>query len=397
MLVESGWKGNPRLSAWCGGEALPRDLADQLLERAGSVWNLYGPTETTIWSTVSKVSSGSATPGLGSTIANTKLHLLDANLQPVPIGVHGDLYISGTGLAEGYWKSPELTREKFPPNPFQPGARMYKTGDRARWLADGTIEYLGRLDNQAKIRGFRVELGEIETILGRHGAVSQCVVTARENRPGDKVLVAYFVSQDESAPDVADMREYMRNELPDYMIPSAFVCMDKLPLTPNGKIDRNALPAPEERPIEIRDDFAAPRDALEQGLARAWSNVLRVKRVGLRDNFFDLGGNSMAAVQLISEVQKLTGRTLPLATLFQASTVEAFAEILRRDGWTPSWSSLVPIQALGSRNPLFLVHGAEGKRSPLPASDAVSRIGSAGLRSAIARSEWRRTVRRNHL
>ena len=360
MLVESGWKGNSKLSAWCGGEALPRDLADPLLERVGSLWNLYGPTETTIWSTVSMVAKGGGLPSIGSPIANTKLHLLDANLQPVPIGVAGELYISGAGLAEGYWKQPELTNERFPANPFDPGARMYMTGDLARWLSDGKVEYFGRLDHQVKIRGFRIELGEIEAVLSRHNAVSQCVVTARDAGPGDKLLAAYFVSHDGSMPDAGDLRMHLKNELPDYMIPSAFVHMEKLPLTPNGKIDRKALPPPEERPIEARHDFVAPRDALEQGLARAWSKVLKVKQVGLRDNFFDIGGNSLAAVQLLSEIQKLTGRTLPLATLFQASTVEAFAEILRRDGWTPSWSSLVPIQPLGSKNPLFLVHGAEG-------------------------------------
>ena len=195
--------------------------------------------------------------------------------------------------------------------------------------------------------------------MGRHEGVTQCVVTAREATSGDKRLIAYFESQQGSGPEGSDLLAHLKKELPDYMLPSAFVRLEKLPLTPNGKIDRKALPAPEER-IGIRDDFVAPRDLLEQGLASAWSKVLKVKHVGLRDNFFELGGHSLAAVQLLSEVEKLTGRTLPLATLFQASTVEAFAEILRRDGWTPSWASLVPIQPRGSKCPLFLVHGAEG-------------------------------------
>ncbi len=360
MLVDSGWKGNPALSAWCGGEALPRDLADRLLKRTGTLWNLYGPTETTIWSTVSNVEKDDSAPTMGSPIANTRLYLLDANLQPVPIGVRGELYISGAGLAEGYWNQKELTEERFPPNPFEPGARMYKTGDLARWLASGSLEYLGRIDNQVKVHGFRIELAEIEAVLSRHKAVNQCVVTAHEATSGDKRLVAYFESHEPRGPDISDLRAHLRNDLPDYMIPSAFVYMERLPLTPNGKIDRKALPAPEEQGSELRDDFAAPRDALEQALAGAWSKVLRVKRVGRRDNFFDIGGNSLAAVQLLSEIEKLTGRTLPLATLFQAATVEAFADILRSEGWTPSWSSLVPIRPHGSKPPLFLVHGAEG-------------------------------------
>ena len=355
MLVESNWRGNSTLSAWCGGEALPKDLADRILDRVGSMWNLYGPTETTIWSTVSKVERGDGAPPIGAPIANTKLHVLDAKLQPLPIDVPGELYISGAGLAHGCWQQPELTDDRFPRNPFEPGTRMYKTGDLVRWRASGTLEYLGRLDNQVKIRGFRIELGEVEATLGRHQAVSQCVVVARES-----ALVAYFESSDGSEPDISDLRTHLKKELPEYMLPASFVRMERLPLTPNGKIDRKALPEPEHGEIEGRSDLTEPRDPLEQALARAWSKVLKLKRVGLNDNFFDIGGNSLAAVHLLSEVQKLTDRRLPLATLFQASTVQAFAELLRRDGWMPSWSSLVPIQPLGSKCPLFLVHGAEG-------------------------------------
>jgi len=359
-LIDVGWQGSPDLRVLCGGESLSRSLAQALLARCAELWNMYGPTETTIWSAIHRVTSADGPIPCGRPIANTQLFVLDRHLNLVPPGIIGELYIGGLGLARGYLHRPELTQERFVQSPFEPNARLYRTGDLSRWLPDGTLECLGRNDNQVKIRGFRIELGEIEAVLGRHEAVSQCVVVAREQTPNDKVLVAYIEPKPGSVPDINDLRTRLRRELPDYMLPSAIVFMDKLPLTPNGKIDRKALPLPAEQDIEMQGEFVLPRDPLEHALAKIWAKILRVKRVGLKDNFFELGGHSLAAVRMLSDVEKLSGRTLPLATLFQATTVEALAELIRREGWIPSWSSLVPMRSRGSRTPLFLVHGAEG-------------------------------------
>ena len=361
MLLDAGWTGHDGLKILCGGEALPEPLAKRLMQQ-GEVWNVYGPTETTIWSTVARVAEGDGCVPIGRPLDNTDLYVLDKQRQLVPIGVPGELYIGGDGLAQGYWHRPDLTAEKFVPHPFSavPGSRLYRTGDSVRYMRDGNVEYLGRIDNQVKIRGFRIELGEVESVLGGHAAVRQCAVVAREDVPGDKRLVGYVELREGKAPSSADLRAHLKQELPDYMVPALFVVMEKLPLTPNGKIDRKALPAPDERPVDVHGEYIAPRDAVEQALANIWAKTLGVKRVGLHDDFFALGGHSLAAVRLLFEVQKFSGKTLPLATLFQASTVEAFAEILRKDGWAPSWSSLVPIQPKGSKPPLYLIHGAEG-------------------------------------
>jgi len=359
-LVDAGWRGSQNLRVLCGGESLSRPLAQALLARCAELWNMYGPTETTIWSAIHRVTSADGPIPCGQPIANTQLFVLDRHRNLVPPGVIGELYIGGSGLARGYLHRAELTQERFVKSPFEPNARLYRTGDLSRWLPDGTLECLGRNDNQVKIRGFRIELGEIEAVLGRHEAVNQCVVVAREQTPNEKVLVAYVEPSSGSAPNIKDLRAHLKRELPEYMVPSAIVLMDELPLTPNGKIDRQALPQPAERHIEVQGEFVPPQDPLENALAKIWAKVLKVKRVGIRDDFFELGGHSLAAVRMLAEVQKVTGRTLPVATLFQASTLAAFAELIRREGWAPSWSSLVPMQARGSRIPLFLVHGAEG-------------------------------------
>jgi amino acid adenylation domain-containing protein len=359
-LIQSGWKGSPNLKILCGGEALPRDLADELLARCGQLWNMYGPTETTVWSTLQRVMPG-APVSIGKPIANTQVYILDKGMNLVPRGAVGELYIGGDGLARGYLHREELTRERFVHSPFKRGALIYRTGDLARWLPDGTLECLGRADSQVKIRSHRIELGEIEIALSAHEAVEQCMVVAREDQPGNKVLAAYFVPRSQSTPPATgDLRAHLKKSLPEYMIPSAFVCMERLPLTPNGKIDRKALPKPEGGRAHAVLNSVAARDALDQMLLQIWSKVLGVKRLGLRDNFFDLGGHSLAAVQVMAEVKNLTGKTVPLATLFRASTVEALADILRQDGWKPLWSSLVPIRPQGTKAPLFLVHGAEG-------------------------------------
>jgi amino acid adenylation domain-containing protein len=360
LLLEAGWEGQPQLTALCGGEALPTDLAARLRARCGTLWNLYGPTETTIWSTLQRVeqTDGEAIVPIGRPIANTRLYLLDRGLQPVPIGVPGELYIGGEGLARGYLNRPALTAEKFVPDPFsaEPGARLYRTGDLARYLPDGTIEFLGRLDHQVKVRGFRIELGEIEAALLRHPAVRAAVVVAREEGAGEKRLVGYVVPAGEVAPESRELRAWLQQQLPEYMIPALFVPLAALPLTPNGKVDRSALPAPEERSPEKL--FIAPEDALERQLAQICEEILNVRPVGLSDNFFDLGGHSLLAVRLFARIEQIWEQTLPLATLFQAPTVGQLASLLRDSGWSPPWSCLVPIRPTGTRPPFFCMHGA---------------------------------------
>ena len=362
MLLDAGWSANPALKIFCGGEALPKELAAALLPRGASLWNLYGPTETTIWSTVHRVTGEERAIPVGRPIANTECYVLDKEGEPVPIGVPGELHIGGVGLARGYLNRPDLTAERFIPSPLCAGggARLYKTGDLVRYLPDGTLEYLGRLDHQVKVRGFRIELGEIEHALAQHPGVRQAVVVAREDAPGDQRLVAYVLPAAAARPSVPEMQERLRAVLPPYMVPGTFVTMDTLPLTPNGKVDRRALPPPEAPSREGGPARVAPRDLLERQLAKVWEDLLGVPAVGSRDNFFDLGGHSLLAVRLFVEIAKLTGCQLPLATLFQFPTVEGLARVLRDQGWKPDWSALVPIQPGGSRAPLFCVHQHTG-------------------------------------
>ncbi|MEA2603268.1 MAG: hypothetical protein QOF89_4260 [Acidobacteriota bacterium] len=339
LLLAAGWPGSPRLKVLCGGEALPLDLAGELLPRVGSLWNVYGPTETTIWSTVEPVSAALAAlagvgPGgsvsIGRPLANTAVHLLDRLLEPVPVGVAGELYIGGVGVARGYLGRPELTAERFVPDPFSasPGARLYRTGDLARHLPDGRVTYLGRTDFQVKVRGFRIELGEIEAALSRHPAVAQAVVAVREDTPGNPQLAAYYVSAEGRAASVGNLRAALREELPDYMIPALFVTLPALPLTPNGKVDRKALPAPEGGRPDLGREYAAPEGEVQERLAAIWAEVLRVDRVGARDNFFELGGHSLMATQVLSRVQGTFGVELALRVLFDSPTVAGLAEAI---------------------------------------------------------------------
>jgi acyl carrier protein len=313
---------------------------------------MYGPTETTIWSTVHRILAAAGPIPIGHAIANTRVYVLDTHRNLVPQGAIGELYIGGDGLARGYLGRPELTAERFVPNPFLPGERLYRTGDLARWLPDGTLECLGRIDTQVKIRGYRIELGEVETVLSQHEAVRQCVAVAYEETLGNKLLVAYFTAKDGPAPVISDLRAHLKKTLPDYMVPSVFVPIDKLPLTPNGKIDRKALPPPREKRIESSEEFVLPRDPVEQILANVWSKLLNVTRVGLHDNFFELGGHSLGAVSMLSEVKKLTGITVPLAALIEVPTIAALAERLRKEGWSPSQSSLESIRSQGAKSPI---------------------------------------------
>jgi surfactin family lipopeptide synthetase A len=362
MLLEAGWKGDPRLKILCGGEAISRKLADQLLQRVGSLWNMYGPTETTIWSTTAQVEPGQNAVSIGQPIANTQLFILDKVLQPVPIGVAGELHIGGDGLARGYLHRPELTAEKFISDPFSSDreARLYKTGDLVRYLPNGEVDFLGRIDHQIKIRGFRIEMGEIEAVLRQHNAVNETVVIVREDKPGDQRLVAYFVPVEDSTSTTSDLREFLRAKLPEYMVPSAFVSLNAMPLTPNGKVNRRALPAPDQADLAPTTKFAPPKDVIESRLVQIWETILGVRPIGVRHNFFELGGHSLVAVRLMNRVEQAFGKNLPIAILLQAPTIEQLADILRQEGWSPSSSCLVPIQTGGSKPPFFCVHGANG-------------------------------------
>jgi amino acid adenylation domain-containing protein len=327
--------------------------------------NTYGPTEITICATAfepSRDSAGSVFENIpiGRPLANARVYLLDRHLNPVPVGLPGELHVAGVGVARGYLNRPELTAEKFIPDPFssEAGARLYKTGDLARYLASGEIEFLGRSDDQIKIRGFRIELGEIESALGSHPSIREVVVIARQNGSGEKQLVAYFVPSHETKLSSAELRRYVREQLPEYMVPSAFVPLNAMPLTPNGKLDRRGLPAPI---FEVSPHTsAAPQNALQGQLVKIWQDVLGKKPIGIRDNFFELGGHSILAARLMHRTGQALGKTLPLAMLFRAPTVESLAAVLSKDEWSDHWSSLVPIQPLGFQPPFFCIHGVGG-------------------------------------
>jgi thioesterase domain-containing protein len=363
LLLESGWQGDPNLKVLVGGEALSADLARQLAKCCGSVWNMYGPTETTIWSSVYRVEGrDQKLVPIGKPIANTTFHILDATRQPVPQGTEGELYISGEGLARGYFERNELTAEKFMADPFdrQPGSRLYRTGDLARFKEDGNVEFLGRIDHQVKIRGFRIELGEIEAVLEQHPAIRQAVVIAREDTPEDKRLVAYLIPNPECSVKPEDLRKHAGKQLPDYMLPSAFVKMVELPLTQNGKVDRKALPAPTARDFESGGEYVAARDAIERKLVRLWEEVLGVNPISVTANFFDLGGRSIIAARLFTKILRTFGKELPLSTLFRSPTVEQLAKELEPSHTVEEYRTLIPIQGKGSRPPFFCVHGGAG-------------------------------------
>ncbi|HYH80383.1 MAG TPA: non-ribosomal peptide synthetase, partial [Longimicrobium sp.] len=310
-----------------GGEALEPASLREWVERRGAetprLVNMYGITETTVhvtWRplTEADVFGGSGSP-IGVRIPDLRLYVCDAGLRPVPIGVPGELYVGGGGVARGYLNRPELTARRFVENPFGAG-KLYRTGDRVRWLADGTLDYMGRLDEQVKIRGFRIEPGEIEAALLDHAGVRECAVLVRDDA-GDKRVVAYVVGDAEAEA----LRAHLRRALPEHMVPAAFVFLEALPLSPNGKLDRKALPAPEGEAYAARE-YEAPADETEQALAEIWAEVLRVDRVGRRDNFFELGGHSLRAVQVISRVRQVLNVKVALAELFTRPVLEDFAQ-----------------------------------------------------------------------
>jgi amino acid adenylation domain-containing protein/non-ribosomal peptide synthase protein (TIGR01720 family) len=359
LLLQSGWHQLTPLTILCGGEALPRQLGQTLLKNSQQLWNVYGPTETTIWSSIHNVTQSPEKPQLvGSPIANTQIYILDANHNPTPLGIPGELCIGGQGLARGYLNRPELTKEKFIEiEIFGKYQRIYKTGDLARWLPDGNLEYLGRLDHQVKLRGFRIELGEIETSLTQHQAVREAVVVLikDDNNPRLAAYITLATPIDEVA---SVLRTWLKTRLPEYMLPASFTVLDKLPLTPNGKIDRNALPAPDA--LLTNKHYQAPHDTVELQLSQIWENLLKVRPIGITDNFFELGGHSLLAVRLIAQIEQQFNKHLQLATLFQNASIEQLANQIRLQTDSQTWSSKVAIQPNGTKPPFFCVPGVGG-------------------------------------
>jgi acyl-coenzyme A synthetase/AMP-(fatty) acid ligase len=326
LLLEAGWDRTPGLRVLCGGEALPRELADRLLERGSEAWNLYGPTETTIWSSAWRLAPAPEPVSIGRPLANQRMYVLDAQLRPLPVGVPGELFIAGCGLARGYWRRPDLTAESFVPDPFAAaGGRMYRTGDRARRLHDGRLECLGRRDQQVKLRGFRIELAEVEAALAAHPRVSAAAVLALEVRRGDRQLVA-FVAHGTSEPNATELRNHLKQRLPPYMVPPAIVLLDELPLTANGKLDRKLLAQSYDRGARSWRAFVPPRTPAEAFIARLWQDVLGVDEVGVHDNFFDLGGHSLLAMKVLAAIERRAGRRInPREIIFQ--TLEQLATL----------------------------------------------------------------------
>jgi len=327
MLLDAGWEGSAGLTALSGGEALGAELSERLRGRGGALWNLYGPTETTVWSTVQRVEAPGSPP-IGRPVDGTRAYVLDRQGEPVPEGVPGELYLGGAGVTRGYHGRPELTAERFVPDPYGPaGSRLYRTGDRARWRADGTLEYLGRLDQQVKVRGFRIEPGEVEAAILAHPEVREAAVVVVDAGTGEARLAAYVAPREAAGPGV---REFLRESLPEYMVPSVVVGLDAFPLTPSGKLDRRALPRPEAGRDALREAYTAPRDGEESEIARLWGEMLGVERVGADDDFFELGGHSLLAVKLGARLQEAFGVAVPMHAVLRSRTVASLAREVSR-------------------------------------------------------------------
>ena len=358
MLLDSGWKGKPGFKMLCGGEPMRPALAEALIPK-GELWNMYGPTETTIWSSVCRITSANEIT-VGAPIANTWFYVLDENRNPLPVGEKGELYIGGDGVADGYLNRPDLTAERFLPDPFrtEPGARMYRTGDLAAIRADGATDIFGRTDSQVKVRGFRIELGEIETVLAQCPLVRENAVVVKAEPTGEPALAAYFValpSQDLTG----EIRGFLKSKLPAYMVPSHLIELPEMPRLPNGKINRNALPDL-SRVAPPEENGGEGQDELETKLLAIWRSVLERQSIGRDSDFFDSGGSSILAARLFALIEKKLGKDLPLSTLLQAPTVAKLAAVIRDTGWTPPWGTLVPICTTGSLPPLFLIHAIGG-------------------------------------
>jgi amino acid adenylation domain-containing protein len=356
MLLDAGWQGAPDLKILCGGEAWPAELARQLLPRCASLWNMYGPTETTVWSAVAKVEAGQPVV-VGRPIAKTRFYVLDGTSDLVPVGVPGELHIAGDGLARGYLNRPELTRERFVPDPFvpEPGARMYRTGDLVRRLPDGTMEFLGRLDHQVKIRGHRVELGEIEAVLERDPRIERCAVIAADDAHGDRRLIAYFLPADGIAVSSGELRRRLAETLPAYMIPAVFVPLNAFPLSPSGKLDRNALPPPDGAMPQSDTASDDPATPTERALVPIWCRMLGLEKVGLRDNFFELGGHSLMAVRLVGEINSALQVHLNVPTFFLNPTIKFLARVLDEKHHVRSQPRVVPMNSGRRDLPVYFV------------------------------------------
>jgi amino acid adenylation domain-containing protein len=356
-LIEAGWEGDRRLRILCGGEALSRDLADQLLARSRELWNMYGPTETTIWSTTDKVERGAGPVAIGRPIANTSSYVLDASGRPVPIGVIGELHLGGTGVALGYRGRSDLTAQRFGGKPVAPGVRLYRTGDLARYDAEGRLYCLGRTDNDEKVRGFRIAIEEVEGALMAHPAIAAAAARSWPDGAGGRYLAAYLVGQDDVIPSIGTLREHLSRLLPEYMIPSRYVPLAALPMTPNRKVDRRTLPEPDAVALP---DFAPPVGEVEGQLAAIWREVLDVKQVGRHDSFFDLGGHSLLVTRLLRRVEAEFGSRLTMASVFRAHRLAAMA---REIDHGVQGTSLIPIQPDGSRPPLLWLDGGPAFRA----------------------------------
>ncbi len=376
-LVDAGWNGDLPLKVLCGGEALSRPLADKLLERSSKVWNMYGPTETTVWSSATRVTAGVNKPRIGPPLANTQFYNLDDRQQPLPVGFQGELYIGGIGLAQGYWNKLELTEERFVPNPFGSG-RLYKTGDLARWHPDRTLELLGRSDFQVKCSGYRIELGDIETSLLKHPDVREAVVVQHRTEDtltagGTCDLTAYVGAGERGSSAsgltlVRELKEQLLHSLPEYMIPNQIVALAQLPRNTNGKIDRSGLRSyrnePADRSSRGQDaetqKFVPPRDVFERQLTEIWQTSLGIPRISIRASFFSLGVSSLAALRLVTKMNRIYGTDLGLATLLSAPSIESIAELIRKRFSPNTESPVVAIKPTGRKPPLFMIHGVGG-------------------------------------
>jgi amino acid adenylation domain-containing protein len=361
LLIESGWRGSKELRVLSCGEALQPVLARQLLDRSANVLNYYGPTETTIYSSGAEIVDADAPITIGKPLPNYTQYVLDASLQPLPIGVPGEIYIGGAGVTRGYLGRDDLTTERYIADLFsaKPGARLYRSGDLGRYRPDGSIEVLGRADFQVKIRGYRIELGEIEAILAKHPAIRACVVVAHENMPGNKQLVAYQALHSGITLASADIQQYLAAKLPSYMVPTTFLILDELPLSRNGKVDRKRLPMPDYA-TKSSDTFVPPATPVQQQLAKIWGELLGVQPIGIRDNFFYLGGHSLMAALMLNKVQDTFGVEVPLRVLFTGPTIEQLAMFITDHSVTAypiDWQPIFGIQTTGDKVPLFFVHG----------------------------------------
>ena len=356
LLLAAGWQGSPDLKILCGGEALAPELAKELNVRANSVWNVYGPTETTIWSTVYRVTGREeSTIPIGRPIANTSIYILDSHHNPVPVNIAGEIYIGGDGLARGYLNRPELTEERFVAHPLLPNQspRLYRTGDLGRFRANGEIEYLGRVDNQVKLRGLRIELGEIESVLASHATLREAVVIVTGEGEQQR-LSAYVVTDGMAAPAAGELRRYLRTKLPEHMVPAGYWRVERLPLLPSGKINRAALPASLAIALREEAELVDPRNETETKLVEIWKELLQVEQAGIEQNFFELGGHSLLALQLTARIRRTFEVELPVRTVFEAPTIAALALELEKAQAT----------GLKARNPIFQ------RRRPAVAADA---------------------------